>query len=96
MLIKPSAAIRQNYNEISELCKKTKEPVYLTKNGEGDLVVMDIDSFNRREKMLKLRETLLTVEAERLDGNKEYTVDELDNYLDDVLKGIENGKLEAV
>lgn len=96
MLIKPSASIRQNYNEISELCKKTKEPVYLTKNGEGDLVVMDIDSFNRREKMLKLRETLLTVEAERLTGNKEYTVDELDNYLDDVLKGIENGKLEAV
>lgn len=96
MLIKPSAAIRQNYNEISELCKKTKEPVYLTKNGEGDLVVMDIDSFNRREKMLKLRETLLTVESERLAGNKEYTVDELDNYLDDVLKGIENGKLEAV
>ena len=91
MLIKPSAAIRQNYNEISELCKKTKEPVYLTKNGEGD-----IDSFNRREKMLKLRETLLTVEAERLAGNKEYTVDELENYLDDVLKGIENGKLEAV
>ena len=38
MLIKPSAAIRQNYNEISELCKKTKEPVYLTKNGEGDLI----------------------------------------------------------
>lgn len=96
MLIKPSAAIRQNYNEISELCKKTKEPVYLTKNGEGDLVVMDIESFNRREKMLKLRETLLTVETERLAGNKEYTVDELDNYLDDVLKGIENGKLEAV
>ena len=96
MLIKPSAAIRQNYNEISELCKKTKEPVYLTKNGEGDLVVMDIDSFNRREKMLKLRETLLTVEAERLAGNKENTVDELENYLDDVLKGIENGKLEAV
>lgn len=96
MLIKPSAAIRQNYNEISELCKKTKEPVYLTKNGEGDLVVMDIDSFNRREKMLKLRETLLTVETERLAGNKEYTVDELENYLDDMLKGIENGKLEAV
>ena len=92
MLIKPSAAIRQNYNEISELCKKTKEPVYLTKNGEGDLVVMDIDSFNRREKMLKL----LTVEAERLAGNKEYTVDELEHYLEDVLKGIENGKLEAV
>ena len=45
MNIKPSANIRQNYNEIAELCKKTGEPVYLTKNGEGDLVVMDINAF---------------------------------------------------
>lgn len=41
MYIKPSAAIRQNYNDIAELCKMTGEPVYLTKNGEGDLVVID-------------------------------------------------------
>ena len=65
MNIKPSAAIRQNYNEIAELCRSTREPVYLTKNGEGDLVVMDIESFTRREKMLKLREELLRVEEER-------------------------------
>ena len=90
MLIKASAAIRQNYNEISELYKKTKEPVYLTKNGEGDLVVMDIKSFERREKMLKLRENLLSVEEERLAGHKEYTIDELDNYLENALKGIEH------
>ena len=96
MLIKPSAAIRQNYNEIAELCKRTREPIYLTKNGEGDLVVMDIESFNRREKMLKRRETLLTVEAERLAGSKEYTIDELESYLDDTLRGIENAKSEAV
>ena len=96
MLIKPSAAIRQNYNEIAELCKRTREPIYLTKNGEGDLVVMDIESFNRREKMLKLRETLLTVEAEPLAGSKEYTIDELESYLDDTLRGIENAKSEAV
>ena len=53
MNIRPSAAIRQNYNEIADLCRKTAEPVFLTKNGEGDLVVMDIDTYNRREKMLK-------------------------------------------
>ena len=68
MNIKPSANIRQNYNEIAELCKKTGEPVYLTKNGEGDLVVMDINAFSRREKMLKLREELISVEEERLAG----------------------------
>ena len=43
MNIKPSASIRNNYNEISKLCKSTGEPVYLTKSGEGDLVVMDIE-----------------------------------------------------
>ncbi len=85
MNIRPSAAIRQNYNEIAEMCKKTGEPIYLTKNGEGDLVVMDIESFNRREQMLKLREELLTVEEDRLAGNAGCTLDELDEYLDSVI-----------
>ena len=58
MTIRPSAAIRQNYDEIAELCKRSGEPVYLTKDGESDLVVMDIGAFDRREKMLKLREDL--------------------------------------
>lgn len=77
MNIRPSAAIRQNYNEIAEMCRKTQEPVFLTKNGEGDLVVMDIATYNRREKMLKLREELLAVEEGRLHGNKGYSVAEV-------------------
>ena len=67
-IIKPSAVIRQNYNEISDLCKKTGEPVYLTKNGEGDLVVMDIASFDERMKRLELREQLLDVAEQRKNG----------------------------
>jgi PHD/YefM family antitoxin component YafN of YafNO toxin-antitoxin module len=85
MNIKPSAAIRQNYNEIADMCKKTSEPVFLTKNGEGDLVVMDIETFNRREKMLHLREELLSVEEDRLTGLKGYTLEELDTYLDNII-----------
>ena len=85
MNIRPSAAIRQNYNEIAELCRKSAEPVFLTKNGEGDLVVMDIETFNRREKMLKLREELLTVEEDRLAGRSGCTLDALDAYLDDAI-----------
>lgn len=77
MNIRPSAAIRQNYNEIADLCRKTSEPVYLTKNGEGDLVVMDIESFNRREKMLQLREELLAVEEDRAHGSKGHSVSEV-------------------
>lgn len=90
MNIRPSAAIRQNYNEIAELCRGTHAPVYLTKNGEGDLVVMDIESFTRREKMLALREQLLAVEEDRLAGRKGCTIDELDSYLDAIVN--EDGK----
>ena len=87
MNIRPSAAIRQNYNEIAEMCRKTAEPVFLTKNGEGDLVVMDIETYNRREKMLKLREELLAVEEDRLEGRAGCTLDELSDYLDSMIAG---------
>jgi len=75
MNIKPSAAIRKNYNQISDLCRKTGEPVYLTKNGEGDLVVMDVESFARRESLLKLKEKLMQSELDIQKGQT-YTVDE--------------------
>lgn len=88
MNIRPSAAIRQNYNEIAELCRETEEPVYLTKNGEGDLVVMDIQSFHRREKMLALREELIAVEEDKLAGRTGCSLDELDAYLDEMIAGV--------
>ena len=84
MNIRPSAAIRQNYNEIADICRKTAEPVFLTKNGEGDLVVMDIETYDRREKMLNLREELLAVE-DRIAGRNGCTLDELDAFLDEII-----------
>lgn len=87
MNIRPSAAIRQNYNEIADLCRKTAEPVFLTKNGEGDMVVMDIETYSRREKMLKLREELLAAEEDRAAGRAGCTLDELESYLDGVIEG---------
>jgi len=96
MQIKPSASIRQNYNEIADLCRSTGEPVYLTKNGEGDLVVMDIDTFARREKMLKLREELMAVEEDRLAGRAGVTPDELDSYLESIIDEVEHGKQASI
>lgn len=75
MNIKPSAAIRKNYNQISDLCRQTGEPVYLTKNGEGDLVVMDVESFARRESLLKLKEKLLQSELD-IQRGRTYSVEE--------------------
>ena len=73
--IQPSAAIRKNYNDISNMCKQTKEPVFLTKNGIGDLVVMDLETFSHRERMLKLREVLLQSEYD-IQSNNTYSIDD--------------------
>ncbi len=67
-IIKSSTAIRQNYTEISNLCKETGEPVFLTKDGEGDLVVMDISAYDQRVRQLELREKLVEIEEARKTG----------------------------
>ena len=43
--IRPSSDLRNNYSEISAFCHKYKEPVYITKNGQGDLAVMSIETY---------------------------------------------------
>lgn len=52
--IRPSSDLRNKYNEISEFCHKYPEPVYITKNGEGDLAVMSIETFERLAGKLEL------------------------------------------
>jgi len=66
MRIYPSSMIIQNYDEISRQCKLSKEPIFLTKKGEGYLVVMDMETYNKKEKKLKLREQLLIDEELRI------------------------------
>jgi prevent-host-death family protein len=92
MNIKPSAAIRKNYNEISKLCKQSGEPVYLTKNGEGDIVVMDIKAFARRESMLRLRENLIVAEESRLNGKSGYTIDNVSDMMKAAVREVLDGQ----
>ena len=45
--IKSSADLRNGYNEISKFCHTYDEPVFITKNGKGDLAVMSIETYER-------------------------------------------------
>lgn len=52
--IRPSADLRNNYNEISEFCHKYSEPVFITKNGKGDLAVMSMEAYEALRGRLEL------------------------------------------
>ena len=52
--IRSSADLRNGYNEISNLCHEYGEPVFITRNGKGDLAVMSIEAYEQLEGRLKL------------------------------------------
>lgn len=57
-IIRPSSDLRNNYNEISTLCHKTRKPVYITKNGAGDLAIMSIELYEYLTDKYELYEEL--------------------------------------
>jgi len=93
-IIKPSSELRKNYNRVAEVCRVYKSPVFLTRNGEGDTVLMDIETYSRREEDLATAERLLAAERARLAGTQGYTVEEFRNNMQRAInKGVnERGK----
>ena len=89
MVIQSSTKLRNDYGTISRMAHETGEPIYITLNGEGDLVLMSHDAFEARERELAQRAAVLEAEARRLAGEPSFTTDDVRAMLSEkVLDGI--------
>ena len=52
--IHPISDLRHNANEISKFCRREREPVFITKNGSGDMVIMSIESYEQQQVLIEL------------------------------------------
>lgn len=73
-IIKPISDLRNKSSEISELAHNTDEPVFITKNGEGDLVVMSISHYSKLQLKLQLLSKLSSSQKQRAEGDKGKTL----------------------
>ncbi len=68
--IRPISDLRNNANEISEFCHNAREPVFITKNGKGDMVVMSVEVYEKQQLLLNLYAKLAEAEAEIANGDE--------------------------
>lgn len=85
--IRPSADLRNHYNEISKQCKENKEAVIITVNGRGDTVTLSYEEY----KNMKARIELLEILAEAEDEVKRGLVAPVSETFDDLRKMLQEG-----
>ena len=69
-VIKPISDLRNKANEISKLAHRSDEPVFITRNGEGDMVVMSLAHYSRLQLRLELFSKLAVAQAQKAAGDK--------------------------
>ena len=90
--IRPSADLRNKYSEISKLCKETREPIYITVNGRGDTVLLDMAEYVAMRKELQLLQDLAEAEEDIKNGRVAPAEDMFSNVRQ-LLSELNNGKI---
>lgn len=89
MQIRPSSALRNDYQQISELAKRSGQPIFITNKGEDDGVYMSVAAFEEREAMFRHRDMIYAAEMSRLSGEPTFTPAEMHERLEDLFNAYE-------
>jgi prevent-host-death family protein len=84
MLIKSSSALRNDYDNLVKLTVEKNEPIYITRNGEGEMVFVSIEAYEKREAELKLLQKLLFAERNRLNGSPTHSTEKVRFELEEI------------
>jgi prevent-host-death family protein len=76
-VIKPISDLRNKFTMISKICHEDHVPIFLTKNGEGDLVVMSIEDYEKQQALFELYQKLGEAESESVSKKATIEHDEL-------------------
>ena len=80
-IIKPISDLRNKSNEISKLAHESNEPVFITKNSEGDLVVMLLSHYSKLQLKLELLVKLSVAQSQKAVGDKGRTLKQVMSHV---------------
>jgi prevent-host-death family protein len=88
--IRPVSDLRNNFAEISKIVHETAQPVFLTKNGYGDMVVLSMEAFENLQFESEVYFKLLEAERESAHTDKRYSSKEVLKAMQDTIRGDKN------
>ena len=86
MMIRPATALRNNYDSMVKLSTEKQEPIYLTRNGEGEMVFLPIDLWEKRQAELELFAEMLRREQNQMAGAKTYSAADMRVEAEELLR----------
>lgn len=86
MFIRSATALRNDYDGMVRLSKENQEPIFLTRNGDGEMVFLPIELWEKREAELDMLSMLLKREQSRQAGAKTFSMEEMKSITEDVLR----------
>lgn len=85
MMIKSATTLRNDYDKIVRLSKEKQEPIFITRNGEGEMVFLPQELWEKREAELDLLAEMFRREQTRIAGARTFTMDDMRGVAEELL-----------